>query len=325
MSKLTRKPFKTNESSMKIFFPSFKPVILFSILLLVFQTIEAQDIVVPDANKSKASPIVFNPSTSKEGQSIYEKNCLSCHGNPGKGNYLKALTPPPADLATEKLQNQTDGEIFYKISEGNPIMPKFKTTLTEEERWKLVSYIRSFHKKYVQLTPQKSAGILRKNVYINIHYDSIKRELFFLAKALVKRDTIPIKGTEVSLFVKRYFGRLPIGAPSKTNDKGIATFDFPRNLPGDKNGNIELLARMNDDVYGEIVKLFKLKIGIPIDKPSLTAKRAMWNVESKSPIWLLLTYFSIVTGVWLTIAYIIFNIYRIKKLSSRDKHKKTIS
>jgi hypothetical protein len=136
-----------------------------------------------------------------------------------------------------------------------------------------------------------------------------------MAISVINKDTTRLKGSEELLFVKRYFGNLQLGSSTKTNDKGLAIFDFPKNLPGDKYGNVELEARINDDVYGEIIKVKKLKIGIPTDKPALNEKRAMWNVMSKAPIWLLLTYFSIVIGVWFTIGYIIFNIYRIKQLS----------
>lgn len=302
---------------MKIFLPFFKSLILILLLAFGFQIIKAQNIVVPPANKSKASPLVFNAIVSKEGEAIYEKNCVSCHGNPGKANYLKALNPQPGDPAEEKFQNQTDGELFYKISEGNPVMPKFKTTLSEDERWKLVSYIRSFNTKYVQPAISKTAGnLLSKAVRIDIIYNFTTNQVSFLVKAVVNKITIPLKGAEGMLFVKRYFGNLQIGNASKTDNEGIATFDFPKNLPGDKNGMLELIARVDDDIYGEVITSQKVKIGIPTNNPGLTEKRAMWNVVSKAPIWLLITYFTILAGVWLTIAYVFLNILRIKKLST---------
>ena len=303
---------------MKIFLPFNKSLLIIPILLLGLQMIEAQNMVVPAANKAKASPLVFNASTAKEGESIYNKNCVSCHGNPSKGNYLRTLNPPPGDPASAKFQNQTDGELFYNISQGNALMPQYKNILSEEERWKLVSYIRSFNKKYVQPAIKKTTGnTLSKAVQIDIIYNFTSNQISFLVISVVKKDTIPLKGSEGLLFVKRYFGNLQIGNATKTNDKGIATFDFPKNIPGDKDGNIILVARINDDVYGEIITSKKIKIGIPTNNPGLTEKRAMWNVEAKAPIWILVTFFSIVVGVWITIAYIILNIFRIKKLSTK--------
>jgi hypothetical protein len=42
------------------------------------------------------------------------------------------------------MNGATDGELFYKISEGKKPMPVFKSKLTEDQRWGLVLLIRSF-------------------------------------------------------------------------------------------------------------------------------------------------------------------------------------
>jgi mono/diheme cytochrome c family protein len=299
---------------MKAILPFTKSLLFIPIFILGFQNSKAQNLIVPAADKAKASPIAFNVATAKDGKTVYETNCVSCHGNPGKNNNMKALNPVPKDLGTADAQNQTDGDLFYKISEGNPLMPKFKTILPEKDRWKLVAYIRSFNPKYVQpALPKAAANLLSKAVHVNMTFDKSSNRISLLVRAVVKNDTITLKGSEVTLFVKRYFGNLPIGNTIKTNNDGIASIDFPKNIPGDKAGNLNLAYRINDEVYGEIDASKTLKIGIPTDIPGLTMKRAIWNVEAKAPIWLLLTYFSILAGVWITILYIVFNIYRIKQ------------
>ena len=40
----------------------------------------------------------------------------------------------------------SDGELFYKISKGRNPMPSFESKLTEQERWGMVLYIRTFLK-----------------------------------------------------------------------------------------------------------------------------------------------------------------------------------
>jgi mono/diheme cytochrome c family protein len=299
---------------MKAILPFTKSLLFIPILILGFQISKAQNLIVPPANKAKASPITFNAATAKDGKTVYETNCVSCHGNPGKNNNMKALNPVPKDLGTAAAQNQSDGDLFYKISEGNPLMPKFKTILPEKDLWKLVAYIRSFNPKYVQPSlPKAAANLLSKAVHVDLTFDLLTNRVSLLVRAVVKNGFISLKGSDVTLFVKRYFGNLPIGNTVKTNDKGVAFIDFPKNIPGDKAGNLNLSYRINDEVYGEVESTKTLKIGIPTDLPGLTEKRAMWNVEAKIPIWLLLTYFSIVAGVWITILYIVFNIYRIKQ------------
>lgn len=78
-----------------------------------------------------------------------ETNCATCHGASGKGDgpAAAALPPPkPADWTSARLAKETDGEIFWKITNGRGAMPPWKH-LPEKERWELVNYIRSLQKK----------------------------------------------------------------------------------------------------------------------------------------------------------------------------------
>jgi mono/diheme cytochrome c family protein len=77
-----------------------------------------------------------------------ETNCASCHGPSGKGDgpAAAALQPKPADWTSAKLAKETDGELFWKISNGRGPMPPWKH-LPDQERWELVNYIRTLQKK----------------------------------------------------------------------------------------------------------------------------------------------------------------------------------
>jgi mono/diheme cytochrome c family protein len=84
-----------------------------------------------------------------EGKKLAEQNCVTCHGNSGKGDgpAAAALPPPkPADWTAAKVAAESDGEIFWKISNGRGAMPPWKH-LPENQRWALVDYIRSLQKK----------------------------------------------------------------------------------------------------------------------------------------------------------------------------------
>jgi mono/diheme cytochrome c family protein len=77
-----------------------------------------------------------------------ETNCASCHGASGKGDgpAAAALPPPkPADWTSAKVQKQSDGELFWKITNGRGAMPPWKH-LPEKERWEIVNYIRTLKK-----------------------------------------------------------------------------------------------------------------------------------------------------------------------------------
>lgn len=74
-------------------------------------------------------------------------NCASCHGAGGKGDGPASASLPakPADWTSEAVQKQSDGELFWKISNGRGPMPPWKH-LSDEDRWELVNYIRSLKK-----------------------------------------------------------------------------------------------------------------------------------------------------------------------------------
>ncbi len=90
------------------------------------------------------NPLPYNEATLRQGEKIFKRLCASCHGESGRGDVpsMQSLRPKPSDLTSVQVQNQTDGALFWKISEGKGLMASYKHMLSEEERWALVHYIR---------------------------------------------------------------------------------------------------------------------------------------------------------------------------------------
>jgi mono/diheme cytochrome c family protein len=105
--------------------------------------------VAPVAAQSVNNPVGQTPDALKDGKSLYMTNCSPCHGEKGKGDgpAAVALNPKPADHTSAALNNETDGSLFWKISEGRSPMPQYKKMFTETQRWELVNYIRTLSKK----------------------------------------------------------------------------------------------------------------------------------------------------------------------------------
>ena len=94
------------------------------------------------------------------GKVIYEKKCYYCHGIKGDGNgsVSPRLDPKPRDFTTNEYKIRstqlgelpTDEDIFRIITSGieGTAMPSWKT-LSEEDRWQVIDYIKTFNKGFL--------------------------------------------------------------------------------------------------------------------------------------------------------------------------------
>ena len=98
----------------------------------------------PANTNSYKNPYEGNPDATAAGKKLYQQFCAICHGNKGKGDGLAGMTlkPRPSNFTSKPVQSQADGAIYWKITEGNAPMASYKATLTEQQRWQLVNYIR---------------------------------------------------------------------------------------------------------------------------------------------------------------------------------------
>ena len=290
-----------------------KRILFLSMIVLISLRLNAQEWVVPAEAGAKNSPFAFNDTTRKTGADLYNVNCKSCHGDPGKNNVIN-LVPPPPDPASAKMQGDSDGMLHFKITEGRTPMPAFKNVLSSTDVWRVISYIRSFNDKYVQVTEKKTSGDAASGVKILLTWIGDKNQLEALISGRRDHKIQPVAGAEVKLFAKRYFGNLLIDEARNTDKEGKVLFNFPKNLPGDSAGFVQLSAKLTDEAaYGEAINDTTLAVGVPTYRPPLNEKRAMWNVVSKAPIWLLLSYSLTVLAVWAIIFYIVLQIRAIFK------------
>ena len=100
----------------------------------------------PPTAVNRPNPVPANANTIALGQKLYVGNCMTCHGPSGKGDGPGgvALEKKPADLGARIKAGATDGELFWKISEGRSPMVSWRGSLSETQRWELVNYIKTF-------------------------------------------------------------------------------------------------------------------------------------------------------------------------------------
>jgi mono/diheme cytochrome c family protein len=110
--------------------------------------------VAPPRLARKQNPLSINAATVAQGKELFTQACQPCHGPTGRGDGPAAATLErngkpirPGNLSDAKLWEQTDGTLFWKIGEGNSPMPAFQETYTEEQRWKIVIFLRTLAPK----------------------------------------------------------------------------------------------------------------------------------------------------------------------------------
>ena len=134
-----------NLKTRKILFASLLALICIVIAYAALQ--KDRPWVVPEEAKKLKNPLSPSDCILRGAKAIYMDECAQCHGERGKGDGPESMmhSLAPADLTDAgHMRAITDGEIFYQISEGRKPMPSFKKRLTEEERWGLVLFVRSF-------------------------------------------------------------------------------------------------------------------------------------------------------------------------------------
>lgn len=103
----------------------------------------------PKSADELKNPFKDKKDAALDGKKIFIQNCVSCHGDGGIGNGVAAasLNPKPSNLTSKAVQQQSDGAIFWKISNGRGLMVAWQFTLSENQRWHLVDYLRDLGKK----------------------------------------------------------------------------------------------------------------------------------------------------------------------------------
>jgi mono/diheme cytochrome c family protein len=130
-------------------------IVLLGIALAVVVAVSAmphdpKDWPVPEAAKKMKNPVPRSNAALSAAKAIFNDQCVSCHGETGKGDGPDAMMyeVQPADLTDAHMMGMmSDGEIFFKISEGRKPMPAFKKSLTDEQRWQLVHFVRTLAPK----------------------------------------------------------------------------------------------------------------------------------------------------------------------------------
>lgn len=282
--------------------------IIFTLLMVTTFGVKAQW-EIPEKAKSQKSPSKPTEELALKGKKLFDQTCVACHGNPSKGN---GILPTATDLGSDKYFEKTEGETFFQITNGMRAMPSFANQFTDKEKWNIIHFIRSFNPE----STINMSSVKTINYKIDVQLDETNKTIL----ATISSDSaVGVDGVKMEFLVKRYFGNLPItDAPIFTDSEGSATVTFPDDIPGDQIGDLEIIVKFeNTDLHGTAEYRKVVAWGTHTEYKNILSERAMWGVGAKAPWWIMFLYIGTVTGVSLTILYVLFQIVMIRKIKNK--------
>lgn len=103
------------------------------------ETLRVQDL------RELKNPLDKDPRWLDRGKEAYGFYCGMCHGPraDGHGTVGQSFHPLPSDLRSREVQQLSDGEIFGIITFGSRRSPPLAHTVSEEDRWAIIRFLRS--------------------------------------------------------------------------------------------------------------------------------------------------------------------------------------
>jgi hypothetical protein len=150
--------------------------------------------------------------------------------------------------------------------------------------------------------------------------DSSKIVRFYLAAPDSIEGEIPIEDAEARIYVQRMVGLLPISDEFETtNEEGILEIIFPDDIPGDKDGIITIIGKVDDhDDFGTLVFYKKINWGVPLETDTVNLAGELWSDRGNAPLSLVLAVNLILIGIWSILMYIVIQMIKISKLGKES-------
>jgi hypothetical protein len=130
-------------------------------------------------------------------------------------------------------------------------------------------------------------------------------------------EKVPVADEDVYVYVKRMFSDMPIGEDF-LDENGEYEVEVPDDIPGNAEGDIEIIGRFNDHyMFGTVEQRETIRWGIPTEHKLPGGQRTLWT--QIAPLWMIITLSIMLLGVWGHYTYVIISLFRIRSESRKQK------
>jgi len=225
-------------------------------------------------------------------------------------NDVKVADPANGTGLIGKVNINEDGEGVFDIP-GN-----FNSLTSKLHEFKFIAKMESD-----PLYEDASDDITISDAKISIDYsgkDSIKSATATLT-AWKDSAYVPVPDVEMKLSIKRAFSSFPFTDDGSATDKdGKISGNLPLSIPGNSDRTITIVASVTDnDSYGAIETTKNVAWNI-LPKTNEEFGRTLWSNQKNAPILLIIISCSIIGAIWGTLIYLVFKLFKIKKIGTQQ-------
>lgn len=141
--------------------------------------------------------------------------------------------------------------------------------------------------------------------------DSVKYLKVLATRVNGEGEKNPVEELSINIGIERLFSILPL-EQIETDEDGIAELEIPDDLPGDADGLLTFVARIEDnDEFGSVIEKGTYNWGIPVSYEVKPLPRQLFTDEA--PLWMIISVFVILLGAWYHFFLSISKLIKLKK------------
>ncbi|MCK5907762.1 MAG: Ig-like domain-containing protein [Flavobacteriales bacterium] len=275
---------------------SFKTLFLVAIMLMSSLVSFAQD--KKEKTRKKFQYELLNDGTTVLGAYVFVKTKSGMVGVPNI-DILLIAEDDSTKVTLGTVATNSEGWAYLNIAKG------YKLPINEDG---VTKFSFKFNGNDKLLGVKETLKIIQASMLLKLDKTDDKNEVTVTVK---NSNGGAVKKVKVALSIKRLYSLLPIDVV-KTNSKGQAIFEVPTDIPGNRDGDIEIVAQIvRDRKYGNITKTEVVNWGIKNTYKVTEEEKSLWT--ESAPLWMqfsMLVLFAMVFGL---LGMAMFNVYKMSR------------
>lgn len=159
--------------------------------------------------------------------------------------------------------------------------------------------------------------ITNVNLEMSLYLVDSVRTISLRAYTLVDAEEVPVPDEDIYVYVKRMFNDLPV-AEDFLDENGEYATELPDDIPGNAEGDIEVIARFTDHyMFGTVEKRQTVPWGVPTQADFAVTQRTLWTQIAL--LWMIITLSILLTGVWGHYIFVVVQLFRLRRIASQEE------